>query len=98
MSIGKKLKLLREHKKLSQEQLAQQIGVTKTMVCKYETDSRQPSFKVLRKLCHTLGVSADYLLDVNIEKSVMSLHDLDEEQTAAVLTILRSFRQNNDQL
>ena len=62
VDFGEKLKLLRKRSGLSQEQLAQRLGVTKGMVSSYETSMRMPSYPVLLKIAQLFHVSTDVLL------------------------------------
>lgn len=96
MDIGTIIRTLREDKELSQSELALQIGVSKSMVNKYESGARRPSLEVLRKICHTLGVTADNLLGVHVDKDKLSIRDLTQEQVNALLTILQAFRRENE--
>lgn len=56
MHTGDKIKLYRKEKGLSQEQLAQQIGVTKSTVSKYELGHLDISLEVLHKIADILEV------------------------------------------
>lgn len=58
--IAYKLKTLRKTKKLTQEQLAVLLGVTRATVSNYETGRRAPHIKELERIAKTLGVSLDY--------------------------------------
>ena len=53
---------LRLAKSLSQEQLAEKIGLTKQAISQYERGERNPSMTVLDALCDFFNVSSDYLL------------------------------------
>lgn len=96
MDIGTIIRTLREEKGLSQSELALQIGVSKSMVNKYESGARRPSLEVLRKICHTLGITSDNLLGVHVDKDILCIRDLTPEQTNVLLTILRAFRIENE--
>ena len=61
MIIGKRIKLLRIQKRLSQEELGNYLGVTKVSVCGYEKGKRVPNADNLEKLANFFGVSIDYL-------------------------------------
>ena len=64
MSIfGSRLKYIRESKDLTQKALAQMIGTSAVMICKYESlDSEVfPSYEHLISLSKVLNVSLDYL-------------------------------------
>jgi len=56
-----RLRMLRKEKKLSQQQVADALGITRTAYNKYESGTSSPSRK-LRELMDLFGVSADYLL------------------------------------
>ena len=52
---------------LSQQQLANQIGVCKQCISEYKSGRTFPSIQTLRLLCEALEVSADYLLGLENE-------------------------------
>jgi transcriptional regulator with XRE-family HTH domain len=60
--FAKRLKLAREMRKLSQEQLAAKSGLVGSAISHFETNSRKPSFDNLAKLVDALDVTADYLM------------------------------------
>lgn len=47
---------------LTQEKLAQEMGVCKQTVSEWETNNRVPKRETLQKLAKRFGVSVDYLL------------------------------------
>ncbi len=57
-----KLKELRTQKKINQQKLAKDIGVSRSTVAMWETDSSQPSNEMLLKLADYFNVSVDFLL------------------------------------
>lgn len=60
--ISEKLKLLRKEQAISQQEVADAIGVTKSAYSNYEQGIREPSFDVLKKLCKYYQVTSDYML------------------------------------
>jgi DNA-binding XRE family transcriptional regulator len=48
--------------KLTQDEVARELGVTHQHVSRIESDQAAPSLDLLVKLSHRLGVSTDYLL------------------------------------
>lgn len=60
--IGTRIKELRVAKGLSQQGLAQKLGVMQHTVSKYENNVKRPSLEVLILLADILDVSTDYLL------------------------------------
>ena len=79
VDFGSRLKELRLKSGLTQKQLSQQLGVTKSVVSYYELQSRTPSPDVLVKLARIFKVSTDYLLglDDRIMLDVTGLNDSD---------------------
>lgn len=62
MYFGKNIKLLRKRRKLSQDLVAQEIGVTRTSLSGYENDSVQPPLRTLMALSDFFRVPTDSLL------------------------------------
>lgn len=62
MNFSQKLKLLRQEKNWTQEKLAEEIGVKRLAVSKYERGQSKPSAETLQKISEVFGVSIDYLL------------------------------------
>lgn len=80
MSFGDKLQTLRKSKGLSQEQLADQLNVSRQAVSKWETGLGYPETEKLLTLCELLNVDLDYLLRDKIkENSIKS-----ERQTTSI--------------
>lgn len=59
-SIGSKLKILRKGRKMTQEQLAERIGVNRATISNYEIGRRSPSLNDLKRFAEFFGVSLDY--------------------------------------
>ena len=71
MDFGNKLKELRLQAGLTQKQLADLIGVTKSVISFYERQERTPSPDVLKKLAAVFHVSTDFLLDIDKVKGII---------------------------
>lgn len=65
MNFGEKLYELRKEKKLSQEEVADKLNVTRQTVSKWETNQSTPDFDKVLPLCELFGISADELLSGN---------------------------------
>jgi transcriptional regulator with XRE-family HTH domain len=63
-TFAKRLKQLRMHYRVTQEDLAAVIGVSRATVAGYEAPSkkREPDFEIVCRLAGFFGVSTDYLL------------------------------------
>jgi len=60
--FGDRLKLLRRERGITQQELADAIGISKGGLCYYENTNRAPDITVLEKFADYFKVSADYLL------------------------------------
>ena len=63
VDIGKRIKSARQKAGMSQEELAQAIGSTKSAVSRYEAGKRQPRYDQLLNIADALGVSVHALVD-----------------------------------
>lgn len=62
MTLGEKLQKLRKARRLTQEELATQIGVSRQSLSKWESDGALPDTANIITLADLFGVSTDYLL------------------------------------
>lgn len=60
--FGDRLKLLRKERGITQQELADAIGISKGGLCYYENTNRAPDITVLERFADYFKVSADYLL------------------------------------
>lgn len=68
--LNQNIKRLRTALNISQVELAQKLGVSKQSVSNWENDNIQPSVDMLVKIAKCLNVSTDYLLGLNVEKTI----------------------------
>lgn len=66
-TLGSKLSALRRARGLSQEQLAEAIGVSRQAVSKWELDAAAPEIDKIKALADFYGVTTDYLLRSDAE-------------------------------
>ena len=59
-SIGQKLKTLRKGRKLTQEQAAEMLNITRATVSNYEVGRRSPHISELKRIGEFYGVGLDY--------------------------------------
>lgn len=59
-SIGNKLKTLRKSQRLTQQAVADKIGITRATISNYEINRRTPHLKDLQKLAEFYGVGLDF--------------------------------------
>lgn len=70
-TIGNRIAKYRKEKGLTQEELANQLGVSSQAVSKWENDASCPDISLLPQLCKVLGVTADELLTGKNDKVQM---------------------------
>lgn len=75
LSFGEKLKNARKSAKLTQEQLAERLGVSRQAITKWESDKGLPDIENIKLISKALDVSIDYLLDDNNEIDVTVLRE-----------------------
>ena len=68
MEFYEELKAARIKAGLTQQQIADEIGITKSTYCGYETAKRNPDPQRIKQLAKVLHISADTLLDTGIGK------------------------------
>lgn len=89
MDFGNRLKQLRVQSGLTQEQLAKQVGVSKSVISFYELRERSPSPEILIKFSSVFHVTTDYLLGISKEKTIdISGLDYDDEKIIRLLVDL----------
>ena len=76
MEIGKVIKQARLNKKITQEQLAEALGVTTQAVSKWETDNSYPDITLLPSIASYLDISADELLGIKLEERKKYIDDV----------------------
>lgn len=71
MSFGENLQFYRKQKNITQEQLAEQMGVSRQTVSKWEADSSYPEMEKILQLCDMFGCSMDTLLRGTAQDEIM---------------------------
>lgn len=71
MSVGSRIKELRENKNMTRNELANSIGVTVGAVSNYENEVSSPKEPILFKIMETLKCDANYLFQDAIQMPSM---------------------------
>lgn len=87
------LKTLRLKNNMTQAQLAQKLGLTKSVISAYETGLRLPSYDILIHIAKIYHVSTDYLLGLE-RKQEIDLSGLSEEEIDALLNLIKAMKRN----
>ena len=94
VDFGSRLKELRTQAGLTQLQLAQRMGITKSVVSFYELQERTPSPDVLIKLAGIFRVSTDYLLGLD-KRETIDISGISKEDVALMRSLAESLRKKN---
>lgn len=62
LKFSDRLAYLRKRDRLSQQELASKLGVSRSVVGMYETGQRMPSYEVLEAIADTFNVNTDFLV------------------------------------
>ena len=68
MSLGNSLYKSRKKKGLSQEEVAEKLGVSRQTISKWETEETVPDIYQAKKLAKIYGLSLDELIDVDLDE------------------------------
>ena len=63
INLGKKLRELRISEKLTQQQLADELGIGRVNYTRYETNAVRPDFETLIKIADYYDISLDEIFD-----------------------------------
>jgi transcriptional regulator with XRE-family HTH domain len=90
MSLGQYISTRRKHMRLTQEELADKVGVSKSAIAKWETDGGLPDRDNLRRIAEVMEVSVDELHRI-IERTDMKNADFNVNITPEVIAALESY-------
>ena len=79
-SLGKRISQCRKSKGLTQDKLAEQLGVTAQAVSKWENDQSCPDITMLPKLAEIFGITTDELLGRSADSKVHQAEVVDEDK------------------
>ena len=84
------LKELRIKNRYSQAQLAKELGILQTRLCKYEKGLLEMNYELLQKTADFFSISVDELLGRNTNSSVINLKLLTPIQQRLINAIINS--------
>ncbi|MBQ7669203.1 MAG: helix-turn-helix transcriptional regulator [Clostridia bacterium] len=67
MSFGNNIKKLRRERGITQDQLANALGISGQAVSRWETGAAMPDISLIPALSNYFNVSSDFLLDINVD-------------------------------
>lgn len=90
MKFGEKLKALREREEITQEQLAEELGLKADEIMDLENDSKLPDIPTVLDISRKFGITTDYLLrdEISYGKQEMKADDISSERAGKRLLAL----------
>lgn len=83
MSLGNNLFHARKKRGLSQEDVAEKLGVSRQTISKWETDETLPDIRQSKKLATIYGLSLDELIEYDIdEKEIQDMIDKTSDEVS----------------
>ena len=92
VNLGERLRNLRLEKQITQTEMSRRIGISAVMISSYELEQRQPSYETLIKLAAFFGVTSDYLLGLEKERTI-SVAGLSEKEIGAISNMISVLRE-----
>ena len=86
MSLGNSLFDARKKKGLSQEEVAEKLGVSRQTISKWETEETVPDIYQAKKLAKIYGLSLDELIDADLDQKEIEevIKNTDEKKEAKI--------------
>ena len=100
--FGPRLAQFRKSAGYTQQQLADEIGVTRRMIAYYETESQHPPANLLVDLAKALGITSDALLglqaakkarkpDTRLQRRVQQIEKLGAKEKRQLIQLIDTF-------
>lgn len=89
MNLGNKITELRKKKSLSQEELAELLGVTRQTISKWELSVTTPDINQAKKLSNIFNISLDELTDNNVNDILVEKVSNTEKLAGITIKILK---------
>ena len=97
LTIGKFISKKRKEKNLTQEQLAEKLGVSNKTISKWETGKCMPDYGIVKGLCEELDITIAELMDGE-ESEEKSVWAYDDEQIMDLLRRTQELEKQKDLL
>lgn len=89
MSIGNNISNLRKKNNLSQEELAEKVGVTRQTISKWELDETSPDISQAKIISQIFNISLDELTDNNVDNVIIEKVGNTERLAGITIKILK---------
>lgn len=99
--LNEKIKYLRLQDGLSQQELADVLGVQKSTISNWESNHSVPSYEKLKELAEYFSVSLDYLLDFDCDDKELEelrslIRNIDKKKLEQALKIVQMLEEEKN--
>lgn len=101
VTLGSEIKKAMRKKKLTQQQLADKIGVARSSISYYMSDKAEPPYGTVINLCKILDIDFNsitgmktYSVNKHDFELINSINQLPEKEYLVLLEIIRTFTDN----
>lgn len=93
MKYGNRIAKLRDERRLTQEELAGKVGITRAALSHYENNRREPDYDTIQKIADYFQVSIDYIMGRSSEPTLSDgkVHDFIEQVELSEQSALEKF-------
>lgn len=107
MSVGARLKQARKAKGLTQNALAERVGVSRGAISNIEYEHGQPNRFIISAICEALGIREKWLLtgegEINADQQVLEeiarcAAQLNEAEQNYILDMIKTFERHRGEL
>ncbi len=95
IKIGNYITKKRKEKNLTQEKLAEKIGVSNKTISKWETGKSMPDYATIPLLCEELGIGVSELMDAE-DNEPKSIRVYDDEQILDLVKTTQDIKKQNE--
>ena len=95
VNFGVILKRLRLQAGMTQKQLADKLGITKSVISYYELSERAPSAEMLVKIAGIFHVTTDYLLGLRGREKSINVDGLFPEDIELMYQVIAALQKKN---
>ena len=96
LSVAGGIKKLRTNNNLSQEELANELGITKSTISAYEKGIRTPSLEVMVDMSKCFNTSLDVIAGMSSDVRILNVDGLTNEQYNILNSLAKEFRKANN--
>lgn len=89
--VAEKIKILRESNRLTQNDVAKKLGITRSSVNAWEMGISVPSTMYIVELANLFAVSTDYILGLE-HKAILDISGLDDESVRILNDMVQYMR------